>query len=228
MRTLVLQHTPEEKPGTLVQWLELRRLPHHVHHVYKDAAIPEDYELLVILGGPMNVDEEEKHPWLRAEKEFLRAWLAKSKPILGICLGGQMLAQALGAKVIKNSHREIGFHPLRRTGEEHPAFSRWPEEFHVFQWHEDRFELPPGCKALLTNHVTAYQAFARDHRTLGLQFHPESTEEWIRENFQGFRKTEPEPYVQDSEQCLHLLPQHLPKMTSQFFHFLDDFLASLR
>lgn len=228
MRTLVLQHTPEEKPGTLVDWLELRKLPHEVHHVYKNSAIPEGFDWLIILGGPMNVDEEEKHPWLRAEKAFLKNWLAANKPMLGICLGGQMLAQALGARVVKNNQREIGFHPLRRTPEAHPAFRRWPEHFHVFQWHEDRFELPPGCAPLLTNEVTPYQAFARDRRTVGLQFHPESTEEWIRENYKGFAPQPGEKYVQTGELCLELLPRHLSPMTEKFFHFLDDFLEHAR
>lgn len=228
MRTLVLQHTEEEQPGTLLEWLESRGLPHKVHHVYRDEQIPTGFDWLVILGGPMNVDEEHKHPWLKSEKRYLRHWLDEKKPVLGICLGGQLLAQALGARVVKNDRREIGFHPVHRTASSHPAFSRWPETLHVFQWHEDKFELPAGCQALLTNEVAPYQAFALDHRTVGLQFHPESTPEWIRDNFKGLVIRPGETHVQDRAECEALLPLHLEPMKRQFFQFLDDFLEHAR
>lgn len=231
MRTLILQHTPEEKPGTLELWLEQARFPYHVHHFYREGAEAPTmaaYDWLIVLGGPMNVDDEDKHPWLRAEKQFIGAWLKAEKPYLGICLGGQLLAQALGGSVTKNEQREIGFHAVERTGKDHPALRRWPQDFTVFQWHEDRFSLPEGCKSLLTSPACEHQAFAKDERTFGFQFHPESTAEWIHGNYAGFTPREGEAYVQDQAACDALLPAKLDPMTKQFFLFLDDFAQGAR
>ena len=186
------------------------------------------YDWLIVLGGPMNVDDEDKHPWLRAEKQFIGAWLKAEKPYLGICLGGQLLAQALGGSVTKNEQREIGFHAVERTGKDHPALRRWPQDFTVFQWHEDRFSLPEGCKSLLTSPACEHQAFAKDERTFGFQFHPESTAEWIHGNYAGFTPREGEAYVQDQAACDALLPAKLDPMTKQFFLFLDDFAQGAR
>ncbi|MGE3262355.1 MAG: type 1 glutamine amidotransferase [Bacteriovoracia bacterium] len=229
MKTLIFQHTKDEVPGTLVDWLGQSDHAYHIHHSYSGQKFPDAaaYEALVVLGGPMNIDEESKHPWLKNEKQFVADWLKKDKAILGICLGGQMLAQVLGGRVEKNRAREIGFHEVRRTGEKHPALSRWPEKMRVFQYHEDRFTLPQGCKSLLTNEICEHQAFSLNKKTLGLQFHPESTAHWIQEAF-GELAPSTEPHVQSHSECAALLPVHLPLLTSQFFHFLEDFYSGAR
>jgi GMP synthase-like glutamine amidotransferase len=229
MKTLILQHTQEEVPGTLPDWLERSGFSYDIHHGYTGQKFPDAslYELLVILGGPMNIDEEAKHPWLKTEKKFVESWLKEDKALLGICLGGQMLAQILGGRVEKNHAREIGFHEVRRTSEKHPSLKRWPEKMRVFQYHEDRFTLPAGCRTLLTNEICEHQAFAKDHKTLGLQFHPESTADWIQDAFAELAPSA-EPHVQTHSECAALLPVHLPLLTSQFFTFLDDFAAGAR
>lgn len=220
MRTLILQHSTEESAGTLIDWLQVRSHPYAIKYVEKDPIDPTAFDCLVVLGGPMNVDEESKYPWLKREKQILNEWLKTEKPFLGICLGGQMLAQALGAKVTKNTHREIGWHEITKH-ESHPAFDSWPERSHVFQWHEDRFSLPNGCKKLFGNDVTEFQAFSYGKKTIGLQFHPEATEKWIRGNYSTIR-TKDEPYVQGGPECFQQLPTHLPSMKKRFFQFLDD------
>jgi GMP synthase-like glutamine amidotransferase len=224
MRTLIFQHTPEENPGTLSEWLEAKKFPNEIFHVYRDALpSPDKFEWLVVLGGPMNVSEEEKFPWLKAEKKFLSAWVKSGKPVLGICLGGQLLAEVLGGRVAKNAVREIGFHEVHRTGATHPALRAWPPSLAVFQWHEDRFSLPPGCVSLLTSPACEHQAFALNEKTLGLQFHPESTEAWIEGNYEGFAPEPGEPLVQPREECARLMPDRLPALRAQFFQLLTDF-----
>lgn len=225
MRTLILQHSDADLPATLKEWLEREKLFFENHRVHQHPEMPDPsrFDWLVILGGKMNVDEEEAHPWLKMEKRFLAHWLEEGKAVLGICLGGQLLAQALGAKVTKNKAREIGFHDVVRTGEAHPAFAHWPERMKVFQFHQDRFSLPDGCRALLTSEICQYQAFALDDKTVGLQFHPESTEEWIVKTYKEADKQESEVFVQTPEACFADLPDYLPGLTQQFFTLLTEF-----
>jgi len=230
LKALLFQHTPEEHPGSLQKWLDDRRLGYHIHHTYQGLPFPDPsaYDWLIVLGGPMNVDHLEEHPWLAAERKFIGDWVMAGKPYLGICLGGQLLAQSLGGQVTRNDQREIGFHSVTRAASDHPALRRWPMNFSVFQWHEDRFSLPPGCVSLLTSPACEHQAFSRDRRTLGLQFHPESVEQWILANYKDFEPAPGESYVQSKAQCLRLMPVHLPALTQQFFHLLDDFLEGAR
>ena len=227
MNTLIFQHSPAEIPGTLTQWLAQAGHDYQIHRVFNEGPFPDAarFDWLVVLGGPMNVDEEKKHPWLKAEKRFIADWLKADKALLGICLGGQLLAQALGGRVTKNTAREIGFHDVLRTQAEHPAFARWPERMRVFQYHEDRFSLPAGCETLLTNDICEHQAFAWNQRTVGLQFHPESTEPWIQDALSNLQHFCHEPYVQPVHECAAQMPIHLPALTNQFFAFLEDFTA---
>lgn len=224
MRTLIFQHTAEEGPGTLARWLDDRKFAHHIYRGYKGEALPNlsEFDFLVILGGPMNIDQEKEFPFLKEEKKYLSQWLKNEKPMLGICLGGQMLAQVLGAKVSRHKHREIGFHEVQKTAENHFALENWPAKTHVFQWHEDHFELPKDCKNLITNSISPHQAFSYGKNALGLQFHPESTKEWILENYRDF-ETQSEPHVQNVKECAELLIRHLQPMTQSFFQLLDQF-----
>lgn len=229
MKALIFQHTAEEKPGTLLDWTAARGIEAEVHHWYLDPTPPSaKADLLIVLGGPMNVDEEDKHPWLRAEKKFLHAWLHEEKPVLGICLGGQMLSQALGGVVTKAPEREVGFQRITRTGIEHPALRRWPKETKVYQFHGDRFSLPPNCTSLLTSPGCEHQAFALNERTLGLQFHPESTAEWIRGNAKSVKLQPGERFVQAPEATDREIAQELPPLTKNFFAMLDDFVGGFR
>jgi GMP synthase-like glutamine amidotransferase len=223
MRTLVFQHSVEEGPGSLEYWLNRRRFPFHVHHWYRDAQAPhpDPYEFLVILGGPMNVDQESTHPWLRPEKEFIRQWLALERPTLGICLGGQLLAQCLGGKVTKAQQPEIGSSRIQRTAAYHPAFRRWPHELEVAQWHEDEFSLPEGAISLARSKDCENQAFSFGQKVLGLQFHPEATEAWMRGNI--------ESEAEEKGLAARNINWGLfPPMTDCFFSLLEDYCESAR
>jgi len=230
MNVLIFQHAAAEAPGTILDWLNTRKLQSLVHHWYRDARAPdaEDYDWLIVLGGNMKVDSEEEHSWMKEEKRFIREWLDAKKPVLGICLGGQLVAQSLGAKITKNPQREIGFHEVMRNGTPHRALRHWPQSTRVYQNHEDTFSLPPGCKNLLTSPACGNQAFAQGDRVLGLQFHPESTREWILGNAFSVKKTGNETYVQDPAETSAEIRRSLPPMTTSFFRLLDDFSEGLR
>lgn len=222
---LVLQHTPEENPGTLLDWLLERQVRHEIRHVYLDDRLPspEEFRTLVILGGPMNVDDEKEHPWLRTEKRLIEGALRAGNPLIGICLGGQLTAQVLGARVEKNPHREIGWHKVHRTQETHPDFRNWPGSLPVFQWHEDRFSLPAGARRLFTNEITEQQGFSLGDHLVGLQFHPESSREWIVSSCADLDGRHAGPHVQRREAVERGTELHLPEMTRQFHGFLDAF-----
>jgi GMP synthase-like glutamine amidotransferase len=131
----------------------------------------------------MNVYEEDRYPFLKDEDLFIKEAIQRGKFVLGICLGAQLMAKALGARVIKSPAREIGWYDvsLTRIGAIDPLFSHLPKTFSVFQWHEDTFEMPHGATLITTSSLVPYQAFRYGDNAYGLQFHLEVTGEMIRE-----------------------------------------------
>lgn len=180
--------------------------------MYDGAALPDlgKVDWLVILGGPMNVDDMRLHPWLKKEKEFLRDAIRASVPCLGLCLGAQLLAQTLGADVRKNANWEVGWHPVRlKSG----------NDLTVFQWHQDTFDLPDGAIRTATNSITENQSFLYGQHVIGTQFHPEATKAWVEE-FADENPYPAGPFVQSPEQVLGG-SHHLPAMRAWFFDLLE-------
>jgi GMP synthase-like glutamine amidotransferase len=225
MRVLVFQHTPEEVPGSLIPWFQSNSIQPTIFHTYEGKAFPEesDFDWLIVLGGPMNVDQTAEHPWLLEEKKFIQTWLQSSKSYLGICLGGQLLAQVLGAKVKKSNHREIGFHRIEKSSSHHPFFSDWPSSLKVFQWHEDQFSLPAGCISHFQSSACEFQAFSKGNNVIGLQFHPEAEIPWILGNYEGFSPRPNEPFEQTEQECRKNFVE-IEVMQKNFFSLLDHFL----
>jgi GMP synthase-like glutamine amidotransferase len=179
MRVHTLQHVPFEGLGSIQSWLESRSAEVGVTRLFEEARFPDLREVdgVVVLGGPMSVNDEDLHPWLAAEKRFIAEAIAASKGVLGICLGAQLIASALGAKVFANPEREIGWFPVEPVPE--AARSAFASLFEVprevFHWHGETFELPPGAAWLARSDACEHQAFSIGERVLGLQFHLETT-----------------------------------------------------
>ena len=151
-----------------------------------DALAPSDgYDAVLVFGGQMNVDEEDEHPWLRDEDELIRTLVARDVPVLGVCLGGQLLAKAAGAHVGPSPESEGGFVRVELTDEAQgdPLFGSLPDGFDVFSMHEYAFHVPDGAVELARSSVCS-QAFRLGERAWALQFHPEirleQIEEWVR------------------------------------------------
>jgi GMP synthase-like glutamine amidotransferase len=181
MRAHWFQHVPFEGLGQLEPWL-LRAGFQITHTHFFDAPElpdPATVDFLVVMGGPMSVHDEAIYPWLAGEKQFIRCFLATGKPMLGVCLGAQLIARALGARVYRNAEREIGWFPV--AGIPHPKASAFlfPPATEVFHWHGETFDLPPGAIHLARSQACENQAF-QIGAAIGLQFHLETTPESAR------------------------------------------------
>lgn len=182
MRVAILQHVPFEGPGRISQWLELREAQVRTFALYANARLPRtgDFDLLIVLGGPMSVHDEADLPWLKAEKQLIRKALDAGKRVLGICLGGQLLAEGLGAEVRKGE-AEIGWWPMEKhpQAERSPLGRMLPQRLLAMHWHGETFDLPQGAIPLYGSAACANQGFVWEERAIGLQCHLESTPESI-------------------------------------------------
>ena len=184
-RLLVFQHVPHEILGTLdpllrnagfrIRYVNFGRQP-DVHPNLSR------YHGLVVLGGPMNCDQTSHYPHLNTEVEAIKSAIGRGMPVLGICLGAQLIARALGARVVKNPVKEIGWYDLSPTeaGKEDPLFAKLDAVQRIFQWHGDTFDIPHGAVHLATSPDCRNQAFRYGENVYGLQFHLEVDEAMIK------------------------------------------------
>ena len=224
MRIHSLQHVWFEDLAQIEVWAKQKGFPVSRSLLFKDDALPstDDFDLLVIMGGPMNIYEEQKYSWFVQEKKFIEKAIASGKSVLGICLGAQLVSDVLGGRVYRNLHKEIGWFPVKLTQEAQnsPFFKVLPPEFEAFHWHGDTFDLAPGCKRMAESAACANQAFEYDGRVIGLQFHLESSEESIRHLIDQCRGDLTEgPYVQSAENIILTL-----KKVTEIRRLLDPFL----
>ncbi|NLD94363.1 MAG: type 1 glutamine amidotransferase [Fibrobacter sp.] len=178
----LLQHVPFETPGYFLT-LPGDEFSISVSHIYKGDTLPDQstYDLLVILGGPMNVDEHNLYPWLESEKEYIRNVIDTQGKVLGICLGAQLIASALGAKVTKNRYKEIGWFPIRKTasGRSSKLLQNIPDSCLALHWHGDTFDIPQNANHDVSSDACTNQLFTYNNRVIGMQFHFEATKQSI-------------------------------------------------
>ena len=185
MRIHALQHVAFEGLGSIGQWISEQGHQLTLTRLYAGDALPrlDAFDRLIIMGGPMNIYEDEQYPWLTGEKALIRNVIDAGKSAVGICLGAQLLADALGSPVFAGLEKEIGWLPITLTeaGKKTALLSGLPEQATVFHWHGDTFNLPPGAVHLAESAGCKQQAFLYDNRILGLQCHLESTPETVQE-----------------------------------------------
>ena len=207
MRWHCLQHLPDEGPGHAAAWLTAHG--HALSFTRLDEPNPvfpalASFDGLLILGGAMSVHDEAGFPWLRAEKAFLREAVRAGKLTLGICLGAQLLAEALGGTVRPLPAPEIGFWPVRFAANAlaHPLLRGWPAKATVLHWHEDAFTVPPGAQRLGMSAGCAAQGFVWGDGLVGLQFHPEMTEAMVEKlmRYENHETAEEQEFTQTAAQ----------------------------
>jgi len=228
MRLHYLQHVPFEDPGSILAWAKNKGYLLSNTQLYKNDPLPkqQDFDWLVVMGGPMNIYDEENYPWLVGEKEFIREAIVAGKVIIGLCLGGQLIADVIGGQVTQNPHQEIGWFPIRLSEEARssPLFSFFPQQPVVFQWHGDTFGvLPEDAKCIAESDACRHQAFIYKKRVFGFQYHMENTASIIKglvENCSG--EMVPDIYVQTPDELL----AH-PEYIEQNNQWMNMFLTQL-
>ncbi len=185
MRIHALQHVPFEPPGSIETWAQRAGHALTVTHLHRGGPLPalDESDLLVVLGGPMSVHDEVRFPWLVDEKRFIERAIASGRRVLGICLGAQLVAHVLGARVHSSHDKEIGWFAVEATeaARTATAFQDFPTRLLAFHWHGETFEIPAGAIHVARSAACAHQAFAFGDRVIGLQFHLETTPAGARE-----------------------------------------------
>jgi GMP synthase-like glutamine amidotransferase len=202
----VLQHVSFEGIGSIACWLDAHGAVVSYTRFYETQSLPElrGLDLIIAMGGPMSVNDESELPWLRPEKQFIRAAVARGLPVVGMCLGAQLIANALGSRVYQSRAKEIGWFPIEAEATPAaPDVFRFPSKCKVFHWHGETFDLPPGTIRLARNDVCENQAFQLGRNVIGLQFHLEITPQSARAIVENCRdKLIPGAFVQPESELL--------------------------
>jgi GMP synthase-like glutamine amidotransferase len=224
------QHAPFEGLGTIETWMDVRGHVPTVTRFHANDPFPaiNAIDWLIVMGGPMGVYDQDGHPWLADEIELIGKAMAAGKTVLGICLGAQLIAAALGAKVYPNTHKEIGWFPVRLTdeGRRSPLLQGFPPELSVFHWHGDTFDLPAESTHLMTSAGCVNQAFGYGDRVIGLQCHLEVTPASVNALIDhcgyelGGGELARAPFIQTAEQ-LRRPSNHFPAMHARMASLLD-------
>jgi len=205
MKIHYLQHVPFEDVAYMGNWAKENGVHLGRTRLYENEPYPSlsNFDVLIIMGGPMGVYDEQEYPWLKTEKAYIRKAIHNKKIVVGICLGAQLIAAALGAKVYQNSFKEIGWFPVYKTQRTQNTFlgKILPKSFMAFHWHGDTFDIPKGAVHLAESKACKNQAFVYLKRVIALQFHLESTQSSIESLIQNCRdEIISAPFIQTADQ----------------------------
>jgi len=233
MKLHYLQHVPFEGIGRIQDWADSHKHLLSSTRLFSNDRLPalDNFDLLVIMGGPMGANDDRRFKWMATEKAFIEAAIEKNKPVLGICLGSQLIASILGARVYANREKEIGWFPIELDP---PEVSRTPlqalqQRSMVFHWHGDTFDLPKGARHLARSRACENQAFVYGEAIVGLQFHLEVAEPHIEnmihhgqsELVSGFE------FIQDPRHMMGLSARYAPPLTAALYRFLDKYALQI-
>ena len=213
MKIQILQHEDSTPPGSVLEWVKIHNFDYDIHFFSKGSLEQNvHFDLLVICGGGMNVDQEVQYPWLIEEKKFISEAIQKNKKIAGLCLGAQLLAESLGGKVFKADAWEVGWQSVRLLDSS--------SELMAFHWHGYQFTTPPHSKKIAENECTPHQGFHHGKNIIAYQFHPESTDSWVKECSEDSDLPEKSKWVQDRSEMIAGL-HYQQNMKEWFFRELD-------
>ncbi len=222
MHVHYLQHVPFEGLGSIENLLVAKGCTLSSTCMYQSQPLPAVYELdaLIIMGGPMAVHDDKEYPWLTLEKEFIASAIRREIPVFGVCLGAQLIADVLGAKVTRNAYEEIGWFPVKQTEKLlDERVKNLPASFHALHWHSDTFAVPSGAINFIASKGCAHQAFMYGGNVLGLQFHLEMLPSHVQSIYQACGEPgKSGPYIQSLDEMLTPADnfQHAAKILEKF------------
>lgn len=220
-----LQHVPFEGLGCIDQWITTKGHSANYTKLYDNPKFPtlDEFDWLIVMGGPMGVYDEAVYPWLKEEKEFILRAIESGKTVVGICLGSQLIAEVLGAKVYPNKQKEIGWFDIHKTefAKKHSLLEQVEEQFTVFHWHGDTFDLPTSSERLFSSDVCLNQAFLYKKKVLGLQFHFEVTSQTLKEMTEnGMSELVEDETIQSASKILEQT-KYIESNNQKMFRILD-------
>ena len=207
MRLHYFQHVPFEGLGSIGPWAKEMGYEITSTRLFAKDKFPnlDDIDWLIIMGGPMGIYDEDKYPWLLSEKNYIEKAVVQGKIVLGICLGAQLVADVLGAKIYPNKYKEIGWFPIQKIPE--TAQTRLadflPAQIDAFHWHGDTFDIPENAIHIAKSKACENQGFIYDDHVVSLQFHLETTEQSAKELIDNCQDDiKEEPFIQSSVEIL--------------------------
>ncbi|NTW25179.1 MAG: type 1 glutamine amidotransferase [Lentimicrobium sp.] len=224
LKILIFKHIHNEPSGHAEQWAQERGHTYFYHYWDSNNVLNElpEFDLLIIMGGMMGAYEDDTYPWLVTEKKLIREAIESGRKVLGICLGAQLIAASLGARVYKNNHPEIGFHQVKPLQEYPSALSGIAGDLKFFQWHGDTFDLPEGACLIATAENVKNQAFTYKDNVTALQFHPEMDSIIINGLLKNAHESEPDSPWKQSIECIKNHMNMIETGRIMLFRLLDD------
>jgi GMP synthase-like glutamine amidotransferase len=225
----IFQHTPFEGPGYIQTWAEKQNKELHIVPVYQDVELPsqDEVDFLIVLGGPMSIRDRAKLPWLDSEIDFLYEYTSRGKKALGICLGAQLLADAIGGRVSKGT-TEIGWYPVKSAParEASNIFRTFPKEFTPLHWHSETFSMPSDAYRTTGTIVTPNQSFDFKGRIVGIQYHLEVDEALLEDFIRSADRVFPKGKYVGTEDQIRAGKVHMPKNQALLTRVLDTMLGT--
>jgi len=221
-----IQHMPFEHPATIADWAEEKNHTTTYTKVFEEVTfpLPDSFNMLVIMGGVMGVYEEDEYDWMLVEKAFIKNAINAKKKVFGVCLGAQLIAEALGAKVFPHTTKEIGWFEVEKVIS-HKLIQKLPQVFTTFHWHGDTFNLPENAIHLFKTGGCAQQGFVYNDHVAGLQFHMEVKEDLLNGMTENERaELVKDKYVQTEDDIKSFAQQYISQQKKFMYNFLDAFI----
>jgi len=217
MRVHYLQHIHFEDLGSMAVYFKAKNAQITNTQVYQNTEFPslDDFDVLIIMGGPMGVYQEDEHPWLVAEKQFIRSAIDAKKVVMGFCLGAQLIAEVCGGEVTQNKQKEIGWFMISPVKHDNKTIldDIFSESLLAYHWHGDTFSLPPKAQHLTRSSACENQAFVIDDHVFGFQFHlemtPKGTRDLVKHCADELPILEQSKFVQTPEQLIGTMEQFI-------------------